>query len=312
LLHKQLDLDFFKNQLGQLWINKLQRVTFCGNDGDPIYCRDLIEICKWIKKQKSTVSIVIVTNGSYKNAIWWQQLAEILNEHDEIHWSLDGIDQATNEKYRVNCNWDSIIQGVKVFRMHNTDTYTVWASIAFRFNENLIEQQKQKAQQLDFDLFQLTLSTKFGSHYPDAYGKNDLLQPTNPALISSSHRFERSTTNLSKRPRPGAVLRNLYLSRVQKIDKHNSYPALCAVGTKGVFLNSRGEFYPCCWTANRYEHNKNWMNLADTKFNLYKRTYNEITKDSFWDNEFQKFNSLECETKCTRARLLDLEHSLEW
>jgi len=44
LLNKQLTLEFFQNQIGKNIIEGIKRITFCGNDGDPIYCNDLIEI----------------------------------------------------------------------------------------------------------------------------------------------------------------------------------------------------------------------------------------------------------------------------
>ena len=84
------------------------------------------------------------------------------------------------------------------------------------------------------------------------------------------------------------------------------------IGNKGVFLNSQGEFYPCCWTANRYEHNQSWHELARTKFNLYANTFEQILSDSFWDSDFLKFDSFECRTKCTPEKLSDLEHTTEW
>lgn len=310
LLHKQLDLNFFQQRLGQPWLNTVQRITFCGNDGDPIYTRDFVDTVEWIKRHRPDCSIVIITNGSYRDSSWWQQLARALNDHDELHFSLDGWDQKSNERYRVNCDWASIVQGISAFRQANTATTLVWAAIAFRFNEQHLEAMLNMARSFHFDVFQLTKSTKFGSHYPEAYGAEDLLEPINPELVSSGHRFERTTTNLSDRARPGADLRDLYLSRIQEIDKHNSYPALCSVGTKGVFLNSRGEFYPCCWTANRYEHNQSWIDMAQSKLNLYERSYTDIVNDPLWDTSFT--TGLECQTKCTRASLLDLEHSLEW
>jgi hypothetical protein len=84
------------------------------------------------------------------------------------------------------------------------------------------------------------------------------------------------------------------------------------IGNKGVFLNSRGEFFPCCWTANRYAHNNKWIQQAQEKFNLNTRTFTEIINDTFWSTEFLKFDSLECTTKCTPAQLSDIKHTTEW
>jgi MoaA/NifB/PqqE/SkfB family radical SAM enzyme len=305
LLNKQLSLDFFKNQVGEDVARQIRKITFCGNDGDPIYCKDLVEIIIWFKTLNPTIQIVIITNGSYKPVHWWEYLGKALNEHDEIHWSLDGWGEASNEQYRVWSDWASIMHGLEAFKKANSTTYRVWAAIAFRFNQDRIEHLRTQAKDLGFDSFQLTKSTKFGSKYPSAYGTEDLLEPTNPALVASAHRFERVVTLLSSKSRPGAELKIEFLKRATQLGNHSG---ICLIGSKGVFLNSRGEFYPCCWTANRYPHNDSWQG----RFNLNTKTFEEIIADPFWTGEFLEFDNLECQTKCTPERLSDPAHTSEW
>jgi MoaA/NifB/PqqE/SkfB family radical SAM enzyme len=307
LLNRQLSLLFFQNQIGANVVKQIKKITFCGNDGDPIYCRDFIEICKWLKFINANISLSIVTNGSYKSTDWWQSLAKILDHRDEIHWSIDGWNQESNEQYRVNSDWQSIINGICTFSQHNSTTYRVWATIGFKFNQNHINQIKNLAQQLNFDSFQMTKSTKFGSKYPDVYGKVDTLEPTDSELVSASHRFERSTTALTNKLNPNNEIKKIFLLRSKDLINSN-YSGICFIGNKGVFLNSQGEFYPCCWTANRYEHNSSWQG----KFNLNQLTFQEIINDPFWATEFLKFDNLECKTKCTPERLNDEQHTLEW
>lgn len=305
LLNKQLSLDFFKNQVGVDIARQIKKITFCGNDGDPIYCKELVEIIIWFKTLNPTIQIVIITNGSYKPVHWWERLGKALNEYDEVHWSIDGWSQESNEQYRVQSNWISIVHGIEAFKKSNKSTYLVWAAIAFRFNQARLEHMKTQATTLGFDSFQLTKSTKFGSKYPSAYGTEDLLEPTDPALVASAHRFERVVTPLTSKTRPGAELKIEFLKRATQL---GSYSGICLIGSKGVFLNSRGEFYPCCWTANRYDHNTAWQG----KFNLNNNTFEEIINDPFWTNGFLEFNNLECQTKCTPERLLDTSHTSEW
>jgi MoaA/NifB/PqqE/SkfB family radical SAM enzyme len=306
LLNQQLSLSFFQNQIGQETIAQIKKITFCGNDGDPIYCTEFLEICSWIKEVNPDIQLVIITNGSYKGRRFWKNLAEILNQHDEVHFSIDGLG-SDNQKYRIGSDWNSVCQAIDTFRRHNQTTFLVWASIAFSFNQTYLDAMQQQAIQWGFDLFQLTKSTKFGSKYPSTYGNIDPLEPTDPELISSSHRYERALTALSDKARPGQELKKVFFQRAENL-KNSEYSGICMIGNKGVFLNSQGEFYPCCWTANRYEHNKNWQG----KFNLNHRSFQDILSDAFWSTDFLKFNSLECQTKCTKERLLDYEHTTEW
>ena len=312
LLNRQLSLKFFQEQIGEDTIKQIRKITFCGNDGDPIYCKDFVEICQWLKQTNPEIQLVIITNGSYKPTDWWRSLAQILNSNDEIHWSLDGWDQISNEQYRVNSNWNSIEQGIRTFFSYNQKTYRVWAAIAFRFNQNFISYQKNLAFSLGFDVYQLTKSTKFGSKYPGAYGEQDILEPTDPALVAIGHRFERVQHDLTSKIRPGQELKKIFFQRAENLAKHTPYSGICLIGNKGVFLNSQGEFYPCCWTANRYEHNREWHQLAADQFNLNNRTFTDIINDPYWQTEFLKFDSLECTSKCTSAQLTDLHHTTEW
>lgn len=311
LLNRQLTLQFFQQQLGKDVIAQIRKFTFCGNDGDPIYCRDLIDITAWIKSVNPQAHIVIITNGSHRPMSWWHELAAVLDQHDEIHWSLDGWDQPSNSLYRVGSDWQSIMAGIQAFRAVNTATYTVWATIAFRFNQDHFDQQHNQARALGFDLFQITKSTKFHDHYPAAYPHDDPLQP-DEQWTAPGDRFQRVYQDLSQRPRPDQALRGIFLQRAQALADSTAHPALCRVGTKGVFVNSRGEFYPCCWTANRYLHNRDWHDLAAGRFNLNQRSWSEILCDPFWQQEFLVNPGHECRSKCTRPLLEDHSHVTEW
>lgn len=312
LLNQQLTLDFFKNQIGTQQIQKIRKISFCGDDGDPIYCKQFLEIIKWIKSANPTIQLLIITNGSYKTSEWWQRLAGLLNQYDELHWSIDGWDQHSNSQYRMNCDWTSIVSGIETFVAHNNTTYTVVASIAFKFNENNLDNILDFAKQHNIDCWQLTKSTKFHSVYPGIYPDNDNLQPTNDDLIAQGHRFTREVLLLSDKKRPGQDLKKMYQQRAVELQQSNEYPALCYIGNKGVYLKSNGEFYPCCWTALRYDHNEKIIKKVSSSFNLNKRTFDDIINDQYWSTEFKKFDNLECRTKCVSSKLHDTQHVTEW
>ena len=310
LLNRSLDLQFFKEQIGEQWIKHIKKITFCGDDGDPIYAKQFLNIVAWLKKVNPNLNIVIITNGSYKPTTWWYSIAQVLNQHDELHWSLDGWDQESNSKYRINCDWNSIVDGIDTFTKHNTSTYTVIATIAFRFNELHLDNILKIAKDYSIDCWQLTKSTKFGSVYPDQYGNDDLLEPTIKSLIAQGHRFEREQTILSDKIRPGEDLKQLFWQRANDIHSAKEFPALCKIGNKGVFLKATGEFYPCCWIANRYQHNMEFIDIAQKRFNLNTRTLDAILADKFWESFDYQYQ--ECSMKCTQSKLLDKDHVTQW
>jgi MoaA/NifB/PqqE/SkfB family radical SAM enzyme len=306
LVNTELDLEFFKrNFTPEFVLANVEKITFCGDDGDPIYAHDLIPVIQYIKSIRP-VEIVIVTNGSHKKVQWWAQLGQLLDSTDSVHFSVDGYDNASNNLYRVNSDYDSIVSGIQSLRA-SSDCKIIWAAIAFKFNEEHLDTMKAFAHTLGVDRFQLTKSTKFGSVYP-SYGVNDSLQPS-VKYISSSHRFEREVTALSSRGEPESIsATNIKL--FNQIKNNNGITPLCKIGNKGLYIDARGRLFPCCWVANRYSHNSDWQQLANN-FDLHKKTLTTVLADTFWSTEFQTFKWQECQTKC-KSLLVDSNYATAW
>lgn len=304
LVNTELTLEFFQRNFSPDFVQKnVEKITFCGDDGDPIYAHDLIEIIKYFKNIKP-IEITLITNGSYKKPDWWQALGKVLQEQDSVHFSIDGYDNESNNKYRVNSDYDSIILGIKTLRA-NSICRIIWATIAFKFNEEYLDQIEATAYSLGVDKFQLTKSTKFVSVYP-SYGPVDVLEPSQK-FISQTHRFEREIKDFTKR---SDIFHNINIELFNKHKDRTPVVPLCGIGNKGVYIDSQGRLFPCCWVANRYTHNKAWQ-IIGTRFDLNKITLQEALDDVFWVNEFQKFEWHECKTKCSSS-VVDLKYATTW
>jgi MoaA/NifB/PqqE/SkfB family radical SAM enzyme len=306
LINTELDLEFFKrNFTPEFVLANVEKITFCGDDGDPVYAHDLIPVIEYIKDIKP-VEIVIITNGSHKKLHWWIKLGKLLDSTDSVHFSIDGYDNASNNLYRVNSDYDSIIAGLRTLRATST-CQIIWAAIAFKFNEDHLELMQKFAKQLGVDRFQLTKSTKFGGVYP-VYGANDPLQPS-MRFVSSTHRFEREVVALSDAGECRTIpLTNLKLFNQTK--SRNGVTPLCEIGNKGLYIDARGRLFPCCWVANRYNHNSPWQQISNN-FDLHTRTLTDVLADPFWNSEFQAFTWQECQTKCNSS-VVDEKYATTW
>jgi MoaA/NifB/PqqE/SkfB family radical SAM enzyme len=252
------------------------------------------------------VEIVIVTNGSHKKVSWWNELGLCLGPQDSVHFSIDGYDNASNNLYRVNSDYDSIVAGLQALRAASL-CQIVWATIAFKFNEDHMERMQQFAKDLGVDRFQLTKSTKFGSVYP-SYGVDDPLEPS-VKFVSGTHRFEREVVALSDAGEWQEIpLTNLKLFNQTK--SRNDITPLCEIGNKGLYIDARGRLFPCCWVANRYNHNSDWQQIANN-FNLNTRTLADSITDPFWAAEFQSFKWQECQSKC-KSSVVDEKYATTW
>ncbi len=309
LVNTELDLAFFERNFSPEFVQQhVEKITFCGDDGDPIYAHDLIPVIRYIKGIKP-VEIVIVTNGSHKKVQWWQELGSVLTEQDTVHFSIDGWDNDSNNLYRVNSDFDSIEQGVKALRS-NSKCRLIWAAIAFQFNQDHLYDMISQAQSWGMDGFQTTKSTKFGKIYP-AYGGADPLQPADQ-YISNSHRFERETVLLDVRGLNNHVWKThpVNIELYKNIKEINGVKPLCEIGNKGLYIDAQGRLFPCCWVANRYQHNSEWKAIA-TKFDLHRRSLADAVNDAFWSTDFQTFGWQECQTKCAASRV-DEKYATEW
>ena len=305
LVNTELGLDFFMRNFTPDFIDKnVKKITFCGDDGDPIYAHDLVPVIRYFKAVKPDIEIVIVTNGSHRKSTWWTSLGLALGENDSVHFSVDGYNQYSNNLYRVNSDWDSIMGGIKTLKQTSRCQLT-WAAIAFEFNQDHIEEMKAQAQSLGVDRFQLTLSTKFGKVY-EGYGANDLLQPRDE-LVSSNHRFQRVITDFTGRKAP---VHHVNMQLYKNAAEISSVKPLCSIGNKGMYIDAQGRFFPCCWVANRYTHNQEWQDLG-TQFNLNKITLEQALQDPFWQTDFQTFRWMECKTKCSSGTVTQ-EYATEW
>ena len=305
LVNTELDLEFFKrNFTPEFILSNVEKITFCGDDGDPIYAHDLIAVIEYIKSIKP-VEIVIITNGSHKRETWWSELGSVLDDTDTVHFSIDGWDNESNNQYRVNSDFDSIIKGIVGIR-RTSACRLVWAAIAFKFNEDRIDTMREQARSLGMDVFQLTKSTKFGSVYP-SYGVNDPLQPS-PKYVSSSYRFERKTFALSQKK--AYTEHKINIALYNKVKDNADIVPLCEIGNKGLYIDAQGRLFPCCWVANRYSHNTEWQQLAE-QFDLKQRTLTEVVLDPFWATEFKQFRWQECKTKCAKT-VVNQDYATNW
>jgi MoaA/NifB/PqqE/SkfB family radical SAM enzyme len=328
-LNKNMTLDFVKKFFTHDMLrNHVRRVTMCGDVGDPIYCKEYIEICRYIKSVNPNIHLFTITNGSHKKTEWWREFGSVLNEYDTVNFSIDGYDDASNNLYRINSDWSSIIDGIKTLRTVNQDVFINWAAIVFKFNQDYLDNIASQARLLGMDVLQLTKSTKFGSKY-GGYGKvTDPLEPREE-FISSSHRYERSTTNLS-----GRIQKNTdYLEYNQNkyIEIKNQYQdqpitPLCEIGNRGIYVNAEGVVFPCSWTSFPYTsltHSDKTIQWDDSFFakhrqqlNLHNRTFNEIIADPLWNKCSQGFTDasktwVECSQKCSTS-VVDEKYAVGW
>jgi MoaA/NifB/PqqE/SkfB family radical SAM enzyme len=326
-MNNDISLDDFTRAFPKDFIKKnVERFTLCGDIGDPIYAKDFLPIVRYIKEIKPTCHIFTITNGSYKKTEWWEELAGILNEYDSINFSIDGFDNESNNLYRVNSNFKSILNGVHIMG-HQSKAFINWCPIYFSFNQDKQDEIRELAKNSNCDQIQWTKSTKFGSKYGEAYqGENDDLEPR-IEYMSSSNRYERSVEKLSTRSIPNDTYLDLnrkkYIEYKDQELGGNILP-LCLVGNRGMYISADGVVHPCSWTSFPYtslSDGDKTIKYQDSFFFNNRKNISikhnkllDILDNSIWDTLFNSWKNpdktwVECNLKCNK-KYVDYEYAV--
>lgn len=140
-----------------------KQVTMCGTHGDPIYHPRLPELITAIHAAIPGIKVGIVTNGAFRTAAWWENLADSLNDNDNITFSIDGMPH-NYDIYRKNSEWRTIETGVKVLRKKRPDLWMTWKWVIFSYNEHDITGGMQLAIDMGFNSFIVVSSSRNNGH----------------------------------------------------------------------------------------------------------------------------------------------------
>lgn len=265
---------FKKRNLHEININHITdfvgpnaSVTMCGNNGDPIYHSQFIDLCMKLKDNNCTISIT--TNGSAKPKKWWRALNSVLDHNDKITFSIDGLED-TNHIYRKNTKWKSIIDAVQTLEKRKCNME--WKFIVFKHNQHQIQKAKNLSVDLGFDHFRLEHSDRWLGEkdlMPDSEFVDAVYQQQEEILINP----EFSTTMAPKCMENNKAQNNLY-------------------------IDAEGDFYPCCWMGTYRYKFKSMFTPKGKSFNIRNNTLDSILNDSkvkqFFESTKQFTSAHEC------------------
>ena len=289
-LNKEISLEEFQRAFTRDILSEIDDLLFCGDIGDPIYAKDFLKIIKYIKESGNQTRIAIVTNGSYKPSEWWQELGFLLQHNDRVTFSIDGWNQASNEQYRVNSDFDSIVRGARALR-EVTQAQMIVSSIYFKFNQDHMKKIELLAQKIGFDVFQTVHSSKFDNQY--LVDCVDSLKPKEEFVAKSVYKLNK----IKLTPR---IINTV--DTVEMNTKKHAW-AKCVNGDKAMFINVEGLVSPCPWFNSGYLEN-DFVTKYKDKINIKTRTLKEIVEDPLWDEMYTRFETMPleiCKMKCRDA-----------
>ncbi len=133
------------------WSNKI--IQFCGEHGDPMMHPD---IEKFILSGCSRAwSVEVNTNGGIRNKKWYHDIWEKVEDCDygelAFTFAIDGLTQETNEKYRINVDFERAWENFNVCA-NKYPRLTKWDYLIFEHNWHELEDVIRIAKELEVNL----------------------------------------------------------------------------------------------------------------------------------------------------------------
>lgn len=289
-LNQEVSLEEFKVGFPISTLSKIKHILFCGDIGDPIYATEFLEIVEYIK-HNSTSRLHIVTNGSYKKANWWQKLGSLLDYNDLVTFSVDGWDNNSNNLYRVNSDFDSIVLGIKTLRA-SSECLIQWSAIYFSFNQDKINLMRDLAKDLGCNEFQTVKSSKFDHRYI-VNGVDNLKPSAN--LVADTLVYVTHINRLKD---------SKYIPIVNEFPAKLHAWAKCLNYKKDLFVSVNGLLTPCPWFNSNYQNNEFVKNNIQ-RLSIKHRSFFDILNDNLLWQEFVDLLATTppeiCQIKCKHS-----------
>lgn len=207
-----LDIEWFRQNFDRSNIKNINKIFFCGNVGDPCATPDLLKIVTYLKSLKNDLVMGLNTNGSLKTRLWYKELGYMLN--GRLDYVVFSIDglEDTNHLYRKNTKWSRIMENAEAFI--STGASAHWDMLVFRHNRHQVDAAKQLAKEMGFTWFR-SKSTDRWDTYP-----------------------------ISVNLEPADIVESRDYSKAEPVCEKNRDSSL--------FIDYRGEVWPCCHMAEAY------------------------------------------------------------
>lgn len=271
----ELTVDDYKKIFVPEILKNLKQVTQCGNYGDIIASDTILDCLEWLRSVSDT-NITIMTNGSARNHLWWSRLASILGNNGKVVFSIDGLDD-TNSLYRINSNFEKIIENAKCFI--EAGGKARWDYLVFAHNEHQIEQAKELAASLGFVEFNIKKTNRFiNEKNYQGWVKTDLkdqvITRKKEYTIQAPVKYKAaSSSEFDNIIKEHGTWEN-YVNQTKIDCKFKSQ--------KSIFVDFEGRIWPCTWTASgMYHYGKNTQKQQLLElFEYYGNDFNSIRKNS--------------------------------
>lgn len=318
----------FKEWFPPNFLQKIERILFCGTHGDPMMCKDILEITEYIQEHSPDCTLIYHTNGGMRKPEFWQTLGKMVKKKHSSHviFSVDGLED-TNHLYRRNVKWQPLQENIKAFI--NAGGRALWEFLIFKHNEHQLEEAEKLSKKLGFEdiYFKRALGfedqnggvVKKGVYNKEGDLEYTLSPPSNDQFVNTSNIEERQT-HIPLKKDYGYInnnyagyneaienkLKNFNEAEIPKFNRYiNDYEEheitckSCAGNNRSeIYISCNGIVFPCCYVGTRVDSSidlyedtqlRNAIrSFGKEKFNLNYTDINEIINEGYLDKVYSE------------------------
>ena len=139
-------------------IKNLDKMFMCGNYGDPAAGKHTLSIYQEFRQINPNIVLGMNTNGGIRTAVWWRELAQLMNQsQDYVVFSIDGL-ESTNAIYRQNVVWRKLMNNVCSFIKAGGSAH--WDMLVYGHNQHQVTDCEHLARDLGFTWFRAKVSKR--------------------------------------------------------------------------------------------------------------------------------------------------------
>jgi MoaA/NifB/PqqE/SkfB family radical SAM enzyme len=215
-----MSLEIWNKVIQSLINSNIKTIKFNGNFGDFICHPTSLDFLKLLPKN---LNIEISTNGSIRTNEYWKELAKILLDFKNhiVIFGIDGIDQTSHSRHRINTEYNRIINNAQVFIQ--SGGIAAWKMITFKENKDQILEARRLAIQYKFKRFLL--------------------------LNSYTQKLNNNLTALDQKEYFNLLKFNYDFSPLEKIAGKNGQENCFWNNMRMLQIMSDGSVWPCCYMA---------------------------------------------------------------
>ena len=261
------DLETFKKAFPEEEIHRVKEFKFCGTWGDPVMCKELLEMCEHVMEH-SYAQITLITNGSIRNEDWWWNLGVLCGRRLQVIFAVDGVDQAMHERYRRFTDLQKVLDNMATIGQTLADVQS--STVLFKHNQDYKDEIMELCKQNGSRRHSFVISDRFDEGLKSVVGNKRYFVNED----GEEEYLERADQDIL----PTGTISGLGL-------KENTYEINCRWATprNEIVVNPEGQVLPCCYHANaHYKHkfDSTWGNevwnhdIFATDYNVDQRKYN--------------------------------------